>query len=220
MDTTLQILQKVHLIVTGVPIDGAVRDIFSARVAKEGWGFVVTIVDDYLNALAKTGSVEVVISQLAKQGWGYTVPAADLAFLSNQIKAGNKSFSSTIVDALFGIQTGDLATTLNQRAQAANQFNVLVEAAKKADLDNSPVIQSSLKSILLGITATAKSLDQANQSQSGPRKNCRPNGRGPDDRSGCSRLWGQILHRPNRCRSATPASLCGYAPIIDLPWPM
>ena len=56
--------------------------------------------------------------------------------------------------------------------------------------------------------------------QSGPRKNCRPNGRGPDDRSGCSRLWGQILHRPNRCRSATPASLCGYAPIIDLPWPM
>ena len=58
MDTTSQILQKVHLIVTGVPIDGAVRDIFAARVAKEGWGFVATIVDDYLNVLAKTGSVE------------------------------------------------------------------------------------------------------------------------------------------------------------------
>lgn len=66
MDTTLQILQKVHLIVTGVPIDGALRDIFAARVAKEGWGFVATIVDDYLNALAKTGSVDGVIAQLAK----------------------------------------------------------------------------------------------------------------------------------------------------------
>ena len=38
------------------------------------------------------------------------------------------------------------------------------EAAKKADLDSSPVIQSSLKSILQGITSTAKSLDQASQS--------------------------------------------------------
>ena len=132
MDTNLQILQKVHLIVTGVPIDGAVRDIFAARVAKEGWGFVATIVDDYLNALAKTGSVDGVIAQLAKQGWGFTVPAADLAYLSSQIKAGNKSFSGAIVDALVGIQTGDLATTLNQRERAASQFNVLIEADASA----------------------------------------------------------------------------------------
>lgn len=78
-----QTLQKLHFTILGVPMDIQMQDIFTKKVEAEGWGWLNSIINDYLGYLANTSSHASVINMLAKNGWGLQLPQADLDFGAN-----------------------------------------------------------------------------------------------------------------------------------------
>ena len=51
-----QTLQKLYFTILGVPMDVQMQDLFAKKVAAEGWGWLNSIINDYLGFLAITTS--------------------------------------------------------------------------------------------------------------------------------------------------------------------
>jgi len=84
--SSAQTLQKLYFTILGVPMDVQLQDVFAKKVDAEGWGWLNSIINDYLGFLASTTSHSSVINMLAKNGWGLQMSAADLAFWGTIVK--------------------------------------------------------------------------------------------------------------------------------------
>ena len=66
MSTTVaQTLQKLHFTILGVPMDIQMQDLFVKKIEAEGYGWLNSIINDYLGFLANTSSHASVINMLA-----------------------------------------------------------------------------------------------------------------------------------------------------------
>jgi hypothetical protein len=160
-NTVAQTLQKLHFTILGVPMDVQMQDTFVKKIEAEGWGWLNSIINDYLGFLANTSSHAAVVSMLAKNGWGLQLPEADLAFWGKYVKDGNITFEGLVTLAMQTVG-GPGKDTMTQREQVAQRYALSTEAAKKAALDESPVAKAAINAILMGVNQTATSLEQAN----------------------------------------------------------
>ena len=65
MSTTVsQTLQKLHFTILGVPMDVQMQDAFVKKIEAEGYGWLNSIINDYLGFLANTSSHASVINML------------------------------------------------------------------------------------------------------------------------------------------------------------
>ena len=159
--STAQTLQKLYFTILGVPMDIQMQDLFVKKIEAEGYGWLNSIINDYLGFLANTSSHASVINMLAKNGWGLQLSAADLAFWGAIVKDGKMSFDQLVTAAMDTVG-GSGKLTMTQREQVAQRYAVAAEAAKKASLDHGAVAQAGLKAMLMGVTDTSKSIDLAN----------------------------------------------------------
>jgi len=156
-----QTLQKLYFTILGVPMDVQMQDVFAKKVAAEGWGWLNSIINDYLGFLANTTGHANVVNMLAKNGWGLQLSDADLAFWGNVVKDGKMSFDQLLTAAMDTVG-GSGKLTMTQREQVAQRYATAAEAAKKAALDDGAVAQAGLKAMLMGVNDTTKSIDLAN----------------------------------------------------------
>ena len=156
-----QTLQKLYFTILGVPMDVQLQDVFAKKVDAEGWGWLNSIINDYLGFLASTTSHSSVINMLAKNGWGLQMSASDLAFWGVIVKEGKMSFDQLVTAAMDTVG-GSAKLTMTQREQVAQRYAVAADLAKKAALDDGAIAQAALKAMLLGVNDTSKSVDQAN----------------------------------------------------------
>lgn len=155
-NSVAEILQKVHLILLGVPIEKGFLSAVEQRVQTEGWAWLIETVNGYLYGQAAAGSSSAVVQMLAKNGFGLSLTAAETSGFSKSIDAGQQSYADLVRYAIMDLG-GDLAATLSAKEQAATHYTNAAAAQGKEGLDNGAALRAAITNILRGIDRNAKS---------------------------------------------------------------
>ncbi|MDP2100479.1 MAG: hypothetical protein U1D70_19725 [Methylobacter sp.] len=168
-NNTHHILQQVILLATGVPGSERLRaDLLDLYQRTDDWSPIAAIVDDYMNSLIPNtaNGVTGLIQAVARNGLGLVLSDQEAEqvtqdLIGQGIDSWSKLFTFVITEL-----TGDLATVLNHRATAAEQFTDLLAHFGKDHFSGEQTLEAArtwVQSIGASVDSLTAALTQSEQ---------------------------------------------------------
>lgn len=160
------IFQKLFILVLGTPADTELAVALEAQVEAEGWGPLVTGVNNYLNAQAQAHGGAHLVKTMAMNGLGLELSDSDAAAIYASVSSGATTWANLLAKVILDLQ-GPLADTLANRAEAGAAFTAALLEQDKGDLydwNGSPNLNGAVRNLLHSIGADDLTFEQGTES--------------------------------------------------------
>ena len=154
-------MQQIIILASGAPGSTQVRDyLLSLYETNNDWPQVAQVIDSYMNSLIPNtqGGINGLIKSIAKNGFGVVLSDADVTQVIHDLSGQGISSWSQLFFYITNDLEGNLAETLDNRADAAVEFTTLLGTLnKETDYEGSQALNAA-RAWLSGINA-----DEASQ---------------------------------------------------------
>lgn len=153
-----KILQGAYILATGHSANARglvwAEDLVSQS---SDFGTLATVVNDYMDILARQQGVVTVVQAIAKNGYGITLSDAETTLLISDLMAQGVDSWSKLFERALTLENV-AGNTLDNRVQAATDFLSSLDAAGKSADFTGPGVDNAVRTLLQNITGTATSL--------------------------------------------------------------
>ena len=156
------ILKAIHEIVILAIGRAATKGEIDLALSLEGngdWAPLISLINSYMSNLAASNGSEVVVKSMMLNGTGVTMSQSDATAKASSIESGETTWADYFIELIFSAD--DAGKVLDNRAEAAYEFETDLSAAGKSSFFAGSSVESSVINLIQGVTGTAASLTKA-----------------------------------------------------------